>query len=171
MRSRRHLLTALVIVCYTLGACSSDKPAATAVSPNISQAPADSSGGAATLPAGFPGDIDCAALKTNVGDLVVNWQVVIGFGFTPTSEWAQNPLGSIDKFGDQLSAVTAALGSNADAAASLSFMSGANDIVVRGRGGDSTAQADLAAYMGPDVEVNVAKQLPISLAYSSAGCK
>ena len=169
MRLRRHPFAALIILCCALGACSSDKPAATAVSPGISQAPADS-GGDATLPALDLGDAECAALKADLAAMIVNWQVVIGFGFTPTSQWAQSPLGSIDKFGDQLAAVTAALGSNADAAAALAFMTGANDIVVRGRGGDSTGEADLAAYMGPDVEVNVAKQLPISLAYSNAGC-
>src|SRR4249919_3228522 len=153
MRLGHHALAGLVIGCCCIfGACSSDKPAATAVSPNISQAPADSSGAEATLPAVVLSDAECAALKTNVGDLVINWQVVIADSFTPTSQWAQNPLGSIDKFGDQLAAVTAALGGNADAAASLTFMSGANDIMTRGLGGDSTAQADLSAYMGPDVE-------------------
>ena len=75
------------------------------------------------------------------------------------------------KFGDQLAALTAALGSDGDAASALSYMSGANDIVKRGLGGDSAAQADLAAYMGTDVGANVGKQLPISIAYENAGCK
>ena len=105
------------------------------------------------------------ALKTNLADIAINWQVVIGMTNSPTSEWSQIPLGSVAKFGDQLAALTAALGSDADAASALSYMSGANDIVQRGLGGDSTAQADLAAYMGTDVGANVGKQLPISIAY------
>jgi hypothetical protein len=102
--------------------------------------------------------------------MIVNWQVVIGLTNSPTSEWAQVPLGTIPKFGDQLAAITAALGSDADAAAALKFMSGANDIVQRGLGGDAAAQADLVTYMGTDISASVGKQLPISLAYSNAGC-
>jgi hypothetical protein len=75
------------------------------------------------------------------------------------------------KFGDQLATVKTALGSDANAAAALSFMSGANDIVARGLGGDAAAQTDLAKYMGTDVTASIGKQLPISLAYQNAGCK
>ena len=172
MRLLRHPLVALLVVCFALGACSDDKPAATATSPSTGQASSDSVGAVATQPpAAVAGDVDCAALQTNLADITINWQVVIGMTNSPSSEWSQIPLGSIAKFGDQLAAVNAALGSNADAAASLSYMSGANDIVARGIGGDANAQADLTAYMGTDIAANVGKQLPLSIAYQNSGCK
>ena len=137
----------------------------------IAQAPSDTAGGDVTQPPAGGGNVDCAALQTNLADIVVNWQVVIGMTNSPSSEWAQIPLGSVAKFGDQLAAVNSQLGSDAAAAEALSYMSGANDIVVRGLGGDAAAQADLKEYMGSDVGVNVGKQLPISIAYQNAGCK
>jgi hypothetical protein len=171
MHLPRHPLTVLVIICSALGACSSDKPAAIPSRSTLAQAPGETSGGAATQPPSGGGNVDCAALNTNLADILINWQVVIGLSNSPTSEWAQIPLGSVSKFGDQLAAVSAALGSDHDAAAALSYMSGANDIVTRGLGGDSKAQTDLAAYMGSDIGANVGKQLPISIAYQNAGCK
>ena len=179
MRTPRHSLAGLAIICCLLGACGSDKPASTSGStPSITQPTADSAGGVAatsggdtTQPTSGSGNVDCASLQTNLADMLINWQLVIGFTNTATSEWAQTPLGSITKFGDQLTAISAALGSDAAAADALAFMSGANDIVARGLGGDSTAQADLATYMGTDINASIGKQLPISLAYSNAGCK
>jgi hypothetical protein len=170
-------LAALAITCSVLGACGSDKPAATVggssvAPPTLGYAGGDgaSSGADATQPAQAGGNADCAALKANLADILVNWQLVIGLSNSPTSEWTNIPLGSLPKFGDQLAAVKAGLGSDANAAAALTYMSGANDIVVRGFGGDAAAQADLAAYMGTDIAANVGKQLPISIAYQNAGC-
>ena len=172
MRPPRHRLAALALICCVLVACGSDKPAAKVSSSTVAQASADSSGAAATQPpAAGGGDVDCAALNASLADILVNWQVVIGLSNSPSTEWASIPLGTIAKFGDQLAVVVAGLGSDADAAAALSYMSGANDIVQRGLGGDAAAQADLAAYMGSDIGANVGKQLPISIAYQNAGCK
>jgi hypothetical protein len=167
MRPLRHPLAALAVICCVVGACGSDKPAASGTAATVAGAPSGTSGSPATLPGG---DVDCTALQTDLADMTVNWQVVIGLSKTPAAEWSQIPLGTIPKFGDQLASITAALGSDADAAAALKFMSGANDIVQRGLGGDSAAQADLETYMGTDIAANVGKQLPISLAYSNAGC-
>jgi hypothetical protein len=173
----RHPLAVLAIICSVLGACGSDKPAATGGNSSVapptlanSGVAASSSGGDTTQPAQAGGNADCAAMKTPLADILVNWQLVIGLSSSPTSEWTNIPLGSLSKFGDQLAAVKAGLGSDADAAAALEYMSGANDIVARGLGGDAAAQADLAAYMGTDVTANVGKQLPISIAFSKAGC-
>ena len=170
MRLPRHPLAALAILCCALVACGSNKPAATVGSSTIAPASAGSSGADATQPPQPAGNVDCTALKTNLADIVVNWQLVIGLSNSPTSEWKQIPLGSLPKFGDQLAAVKTALGSDANATTALSYMSGANDIVARGLGGDSAAQADLAAYMGTDIAANVGKQLPISIAFQNAGC-
>ena len=49
-------------------------------------------------------------------------------------------------------------------------MSGADDIVVRGLGGEAAAQADLTDYLGPDANASVNKQIPIALAFQNAGC-
>ena len=171
MRLPRRPLAAVLLV-IALGACGSSKPAATARTSTIAQPSSNTSAvPAGTQPQSAPGNVDCAALKTALADILVNWQLVIGFVNSPSTDWAQVPLGSIPKFGDQLATVKAALGSDANAAAALSFMSGANDIVARGLGGDAAAQADLAKYMGTDVTASIGKQLPISLAYANAGCK
>ena len=176
MRMLRHPLAAVAIICGVLGACGSDKPAATVGGSGLapttlgSGGDASPSGADATQPAQAGGNADCDALKTPLADILVNWQLVIGLSNSPTSEWANIPLGSLPKFGDQLAAAKAGLGSDADAAAALEYMSGANDIVARGLGGDAAAQADLASYMGTDVTANVSKQLPISIAFQKAGC-
>ncbi len=170
MRLPRRPLAALLVV-VALGACSSSKPAATASTSTIARPSSNTSAAAGTQPQSAPGNVDCATLKTALADILVNWQLVIGFVNSPSTDWAQVPLGSVTKFGDQLATVKAALGSDANAAAALSFMSGANDIVARGLGGDAAAQTDLAQYIGTDVTANVGKQLPISLAYQNAGCK
>lgn len=170
MRLLRAPLAALAIISCALAACGSDKPAASGGNATVAQASSNTSGADATQPAAAGGKVDCTNLQEELASMIINWQVVIGLTNSPTSEWAQIPLGTIAKFGDQLAAITAALGSDADAAAALKFMSGANDIVQRGLGGDSAAQADLATYMGADISANVGKQLPISLAYSNAGC-
>jgi hypothetical protein len=170
MRPFRALLATLAIISCAVAGCGSDKPAASDANATVAQASADTSGADVTQPAAGGGTVDCAGLNDALASMIVNWQVVIGLTNSPTSEWAQVPLGTIPKFGDQLAAITAALGSDADAAAALKFMSGANDIVQRGLGGDAAAQADLVTYMGTDISASVGKQLPISLAYSNAGC-
>lgn len=167
----RHPLVALLIACSVLGACSSSKPSATISTSTIAVSSSNTVGGSGTQPPAAAGKVDCTALQTALADILINWQLVIGFANSPTSEWAKVPLGSIPKFGDQLATVKVALGSDANAASAISFMSGANDIVVRGLGGDTAAQTDLGKYLGSDVSASVGKQLPISLAYSNAGCK
>lgn len=183
MRLPRCCLAALLAV-SVLGACSDDKPAKTATTSVASadtangptSASSDASTGATTedantqAPAGG-GKTDCAAVRDSLSNIHINWQVVIGLTNSPSSEWATIPLGTLSQFGDQLAVVTAGLGSDPDAAAALEFMSGANDIVVRGLGGDAAAQADLTAYLGTDVAANIGKQIPISIAYENAGCK
>ena len=169
MQSLPRSLAAFLIVCCALAACGSDKPATT---PTTSGSPSvDSS--AATQPAGAGGTVDCAALKIALADLLVNWQVVIGFANIPTSQWSATPIGSISKLGDQLATLTAVLGDDTDAATSLTFMKGANDIVARGIGGDVNAQTDLAKYLQIDVDLSIAltKQIPISTAYEKIGCR
>ncbi len=171
MRQARHLLAVLFVISGALVACGSDaNPAASGSSATVAPASSNTSGTAATQPAAAGGKVECAGLQEALASMIVNWQVVIGMSNSPTSEWAQIPLGTVPKFGDQLAAITAALGSDADAAAALSFMSGANDIVQRGLGGDTAAQADLATYMGADISASIGKQLPISIAFSNAGC-
>jgi hypothetical protein len=176
MRQTRHSLAALIVLtCLALGACGSgggsDTPAAAAGSESTAAgAPVDTTGAAAAQPA-TGGSIDCAAVKAALAKIIINWQVTIGLPNTPSAQWATLPQGTITEFGDQLATVTSALSSDADAAEALQFMSGANDIVQRGVGGDAAAQADLAAYMGTDTGANFAKQSKIAVAYQHAGCK
>ena len=177
MRPIRHRLAVLVAVACALGACSDDKPAKSASTSDVSTDAATeattsgTSGGVATQPPAGGGDLDCPALKDSLTNMIINWQVVIGLTNSPSSEWATIPIGSITQFGDQLAVATAGLASDPDAAEALAFMSGANDIVVRGIGGDDAAQADLAAYLGPDTAAIISKQVPISIAYGNVGCE
>jgi hypothetical protein len=172
MRMLRRSLASFLIIGSSLGACGSDdKPNAIGSLSTIPQAPSDSSDSDATQPVVPGGDTDCTALTTALADLSVSWQVVIGLVNSPSSEWATIPIGHVKDFGNQLSVVSSALASDTDAAEALTFMSGANDIVVRGMGGDAAAQADLATYMGTDVMANVSKQIPIATAYQNSGCK
>ena len=173
---RHHVVVLVAISCCLLGACGSKSNSADDSNSDSSAAaaPSDTSGAGAdaTQPAtGGGGTVDCAAVKEALAKIIINWQVTIGLSNTPVTDWATIPLGSITTFGDQLATVTTALGSDADAAAALAFMSGANDIIQKGIGGDAAAQADLETYMGVDTGANLAKQLPISAAYQNAGCK
>lgn len=171
MHVLRHPIVALALLCCMLGACGGDKSAASANVP-ASQASSASAAASPTQPAGGGGGaVDCATLKTALASMLVNWQVVIGLSNVAASGWATTPIGSLPKFGDQLATIKAGLGGDADAAAALDFMSGANDIVQRGIGGDAAAQADLATYMGADGGVNIAKQLKVSAAFQKVGCK
>ena len=185
MRPFRVSFAALSMLCCALVACGDDAPSAgsatTAASAATASSTGDTSAAGATSgsTAGAPtttgpdigsGDLNCDELKVTLAGLTTNWQVIIGLVNAPTSDWDDVPLGNISEFGNQLETVTAALGKNSQAAGALSYMSGANDIVTRGLGGDTTAQADLAAYLGPDASVNVNKQIPIALAFQNAGC-
>jgi hypothetical protein len=172
----RHIprFVAIAVLSGALVACgssSSSKPAASGTPTTIAAGSGGASGGAATTqPATAGGKADCTGLKEALANMLVNWQVEIGLSNADVKEWATTPIGTLSKFGDQLKVISAALGSDADAAAALKFMAGANDIVQRGIGGDATAKADLATYMGTDISASIQKQLPISVAYQKAGC-
>src|SRR4051812_33460371 len=182
MRSYRLPLAFLAMFCCVLVACGDDEPAATsgASSAGTSVAAAATTGGTSATSSASDatsggaigsGDLDCAALKTTLAGLSANWQVVVGtLPHTKTSDWDDLPLGNISEFGNQIDTVNAALGKNSQAAGALTYMSGANDIVVRGLGGEDAAQADLTDYLGPDANASVNKQIPIALAFQNAGC-
>lgn len=172
MRVHRHFLVASVILAVgLLAACGSDKPAASGgQSTNAPASPATVASVAATQPAPSS-KVDCEALRLTLADINVNWQVVIGLANAPTTEWTNLPIGTMPKFADQLTSAKLALGSDADAASALDYMSGADDIAQRGIGGDAKAQADLASYLGSDVTADVGKQLPIALAFTKVGCQ
>lgn len=168
----------LALVAGVLGGCSSGASPSTTTSvvrtaSSTAAASGDSTGSAASS-AGKSGSgsaqTDCAALTDALAKILVNWQVVLGLVHSPTSDWASNPIGTVADFGAQLATAKAALGGNAAAAAAIDFMSGANDVVVRGVGGDTAAQTDLQTYLGTDIAANVGKQSDISLAYSSSKC-
>lgn len=174
MHLPRRCSVLILVAAAVLGSCSSDSSSSTAPTParasTDSEASADTTGSA---PAGAASDAsatDCAALADALGRINVNWQIVIGLVDSPTTEWATLPIGTLSEFGTQLSTVSAGLGSDSAAADAISFMSAANDIVVRGEGGDASAQADLATYLGSDVTANVYKQRDVSLAFANSSC-
>jgi hypothetical protein len=170
MRCHRLPLAAISIVCCGLVACGDDEPAASSATSAASSPAAATTAGTSAGAVGS-GNLDCAGLKTTLAGLSANWQVVVGtLPHAPTSDWDDVPLGNISEFGNQIDTVNAALGNNSQAAGALTYMSGADDIVVRGLGGEATAQADLTDYLGPDANASVNKQIPIALAFQNAGC-
>jgi hypothetical protein len=173
----RHIprFVAVAVLCGALVACGSSTKkdtTGTKAATTIAVGSGGASGGAVTTqPATSGGKANCTGVQDAVAGMIINWQVVRGLANVDVSQWGSTPVGTLPKFGDQLKVMTAALGSDADAAAALKFMTGANDIVVRGVGGDANAKADLAKYLGTDLTANIKQQLPISLAYEKAGCK
>jgi len=173
----RHIprFVAVAVLSGALVACGSsntDFPAGTKASTTIAAGSGGATGGAATTQAPTGGGTaDCAGLKDALASMLVNWQVEIGLRNVDVSQWSTTPIGTLSKFGDQLKVLSAALSGDADAAKALQFMTGANDIVQKGIGGDAAAKADLATYMGTDIAALVQKQIPIGTAYDKAGCK
>jgi hypothetical protein len=121
-----------------------------------------------------PGSGKCSDdVRSAYRQLLVNWQLVIGLSREPkATKWAERlkPIGTVDMFASQIATLKTAIGTDADAAKSLDFMAGANDIVQRGIGGDSAAAADLAKYLGTDVAALIKKQVPIADAANALGC-
>ncbi len=175
----RRCSVLIVVATSLLGSCSSESsssPAPTSV-PSVASSASSGSANDSTAAAdgsvvgdGSAGSSDCAALGDALARILVNWQVVLGLANSPATEWATLPIGTLPEFGAQLATVSGALGSDSAAADAISFMSGANDIVIRGTGGDAAAQADLATYLGSDVTANIYKQQDISLAYANTTC-
>ncbi|MCU1364560.1 MAG: hypothetical protein JWL72_4202 [Ilumatobacteraceae bacterium] len=176
--SRASRCCILIVVAGVLGGCSSDAPSPKTSSPAVAAADTGQASNDSTAPAGSVGggtgsgsaNPDCANLTDALAKILVNWQVVLGLVHSPTSDWASNPIGTVADFADQLATARAGLGTDAAAAAAIDFMSGANDIVVRGVGGDAKAQADLATYLGTDTAANIGKQSDISLAFVHSSC-
>lgn len=167
----RRLCGVALVLAIAVGACSSDDSSSDIKSTSVDVGVGSTNAAADNAePAAPSGAGDCAAVADALGKIFVNWQVVIGLVNSPASEWASVSVGTLPDLGAQLGIVGAAVSADSAAAAAVAFMSGANDIVVRGVGGDAAAQADLTAYLGDDVTVNILKQQDISLAYASLGC-
>jgi len=162
----RHGVAAVVAAIGLLTACSSDSKGSSAgdtKAPIASDSPA-------VPPGGVSGTPDCAALKDAYARVVVNTQILAQLPNTAdVAQWPTD-IGTMSEFGAQLEQLAAAVGSNADAAAAVAFYQGANDIAQRGYGGDASAVADLAAYLGSDLTAVISQQVPIATALSTVGC-
>ena len=116
---------------------------------------------------------DCAALTDATGKMYVNWQLVAQLGrqadlsLWPTDE---SIVGTLPEFADQLDTIEAQIGAGASVAKEIEFMRGANAIVQQGIGGDSTAPAALADYLGDDMVATLARKTAILQASADAGC-
>lgn len=176
MMSSRRLSAVTLALAVSLGACGSDDSSSDVSSSDVQSTSADdrvestSEAADEAQPDEPSSDADCAAVGDALTRIFINWQVVIGLVNSPASEWASIPIGTVADLGAQLDVVRPAVSEDRAAADAVAFMSGANDIVVRGYGGDAAAQADLAAYLGDDVTANLLKQQDISLAYANLGC-
>lgn len=113
------------------------------------------------------GSADCAAVEDALSKVFVNWQMVQGFAkHRELSDWADSVkrLGTLPRFGEQLDVLENALGEDQRASRAIAFMRGANAIVQKGLGGDDSAPADLARYLGSDDDALVSKYAWIGLA-------
>jgi len=168
------LLVAVVVGC---GSSKSTTPAAPKVSSG-NASPSSSrpvtSPTTAKAPSGkSSGSVDCAAVKSAVAGLIVNWQLVAQLPKeSDVSQWPERVklIGTLPEFGKQLDTLQAQLGSNADAKQAIEFMQAANAIVEKGLSGDATAPQQLAQYLGDDLTKTLTKQVPIGLAMSAAKC-
>jgi hypothetical protein len=168
----------LVMVIVGCGSSKSTTPAAPKVSAGnaspTSSRPATSPTTTAKASSGkSSGSVDCAAVKSAVAGLIVNWQLVAQLPKeADVSKWPERVklIGTLPEFGKQLDTLQAQLGSNADAKQAIEFMQAANAIVEKGLGGDATAPQQLAQYLGDDLTKTLTKQVPIGLAMSAAKC-
>ena len=167
--------TALVVVVLAglLSGCSDDKSS----SSGTSGTPADGSEVADSL-APVPTDagaaageaVDCAAVKDAFGYAAVNIQLVVQLGNQPdVTQWVTG-IGTMSEFGNQLDALAVLIPFDDGVAESLAFFKGADEIAQRGYSGDTSAPADLAAYIGPDLTAVLSKQIPFGMASDAAGC-
>jgi len=168
------LLVAVVVGC---GSSKSTTPAAPKVSSGnaspSSSRPVTSPTTAKASSGKSSGSVDCAAVKSAVAGLIVNWQLVAQLPKeSDVSQWPERVklIGTLPEFGKQLDTLQAQLGSNADAKQAIEFMQAANAIVEKGLGGDATAPQQLAQYLGDDLTKTLTKQVPIGLAMSAAKC-
>jgi len=166
----RQGVAAVVVAIGLLSACSSDGGGSSSAGTNAPVAsdspavPTTTSGGDA---AGAP---DCSAVRDAYGGFLVNSQILVQLpNNTDIATWPTD-IGTMPQFAAQLETLVAAAGGHSDAVAALAFFQGANDIAQRGYGGDATAVADLAGYLGSDVETVVSHQITVGVTVAGLGC-
>ena len=118
-------------------------------------------------------DVDCPAAKDALTKLIVNWQLVVQLPKTDdVAEWSStaSSIGTLSDFGDQLDTLAAAFGDDSGASAAIDYMQGANAIVEKGMGGDTTAPAELGTYLGDDLATALGKKTPLLMASDSLDC-
>jgi len=171
----RHpaVIATLLAFSVVIGACSSDDSNGAADSGTDSTAAVGDSpapGGSGDTAAAPSGAIDCAAVESAFGALIVNSQVVVQFaGQADVTQWS-TIVGTMDQFGTQLDTLRALEPYGADVKASIDFFAGANDITQRGFAGDTAAAAELATFVGTDIGAALAKRTPLAIAFDATDC-
>lgn len=126
---------------------------------------------AASDAGGAPAADDCAAMTTAFGDIIVNWQLIVGFSLKPdVKEWANISVGSVPKFGEQVALLKASLAEDSPSQEAVGYLEGANAIVQKGLAGDAAAGPELAAYIGTDITKALLKTTPIGEAMRAKKC-
>jgi hypothetical protein len=154
-----------------LAGCGSD-----AVSTKASRGSDAGSSTAATAATGLKSGgplsaAECTTVKETFASLNVNWQLVTQLRDEPDiKQWADIPIGTLDKMSEQIAALRVLEPFAADAKPSLDFIQGAADIVAKGRGGDSAAPAELKGYLTGDVVTVLMKMTTLGPASDAAGC-
>ncbi len=170
----RRAVVVVVVIAGLLSACSDDKASSSRPSGTLadgsevadSPAPVPTDGGA-TAPGGA---VDCAAVTDAFGHAIVNIQLIAQLGTqSDVTQWSPE-LGTMSDFGRQLDVLATLEPYDAGVADAIAFYRGANEIAQRGYAGDSTAPADLATYVGPDVAEVLGKKIPFAMASDAAGC-
>jgi hypothetical protein len=142
-----------------------DRPAESVVAD--SPAPVPSGGVAQSAPAG---GVDCDALKSAMGKMVVNTQIIVQLPSQAEVTTWPTGIGTIPEFGAQLDTLSALAPYGADVAETVAFFKGANEIVQRGYAGDAAAARELTDYLGTDASALLSKQVSFGVALDAAGC-
>jgi hypothetical protein len=173
MGNRRVVSGLLGAVCVVaLAGCGSKAKSASLPTVTTKAGAAGSSSVVTTKPAKAVAK-DCGAFTTAMQREVINWQLVTSLPKEANvSKWPDRVkiLGTLDQFGAQLDTLKSVVGDDAEAAKSIEFMRGANDIAQRGLGGDKAAPKALGDYLGTDLGALLKKHGPIADAAKSHGC-
>ena len=181
MFRRAVLIATALTVVLALSACggdSSDGGGATSSVVEGASLPAstgdddggDDGGGGDGSSGGGGGPVDCAAVESAFGALVVNSQVIVQLANQPdVTQWS-SIVGTMSEFEAQLETLRALEQYGDDVSASIDFFAAANEIAQRGYAGDAGAAEDLAAFVGPDVGAALAKRTPLAIAFDAADC-
>ena len=159
------VLVPLAAVCALLAGCgdSGQDAGSAASSAMAALSSAASRAASATATASTSSGSAGCADRAVASSFLIDTQAVYGLANTPLDQWSSMPLGHVDQFGGEVTALSTLTGVDED----LAYFKKAADIVAAGLGGSATAPADLKAAMGADASTMIGHQSKILQAYAA----